>query len=171
MALGLRADQSGERRHSLLSLSLSPPLLCLSLLPLTTLTLFTLLTTDTLRPPLTNQVWNSCADIKISSTEPPTPPPSPAPPAPPKPPGPPKPPAPKGKGCKAYENPTCKGDPSAKCAYSGCKKCHDDKTFDCDECCDGCKRTYYPSKSIHYCASGKEADPLRDDLTAFLEGY
>lgn len=115
----------------------------------------------------TNQVWNSCADIKISSTEPPTPPPSPAPPAPPKPPpGP----SPKGKTCKQYENPTCKPISKGKCSYMGCKKCHDDTTFDCDECCDGCTRTNLPSKGIHYCADQKAhaPDPLRDDLVEFL---
>ena len=57
----------------------------------------------------TAQVWNSCADIKVSSTEPPTPFPAPAPPAPPGPPPKPKPPTPGKGGCKKGENPTCKG--------------------------------------------------------------
>jgi hypothetical protein len=102
----------------------------------------------------TNQVWNSCADIRISDHEPPTPPPPPAPPAPPTPPKPP----PKGKGCKAGENPTCKGLGSKKkgmCIYYGCKQCHDDVSWDCDECCDACSRTLAPKKGIHYCADRK----------------
>ena len=111
----------------------------------------------------TNQVWNSCADIRISSTEPPTPPPSPAPPAPPAPP-----PKPSGKSCKTYENPTCKAVAAGKCVMYGCKKCHDDTTFNCDECCDGCEKTYSPSKQVTYCADKKVADPLRDDLVHFL---
>ena len=116
----------------------------------------------------TAQVWNSCADIRISSTEPPTPYPSPAPPAPPSPSPGPKPPTPGGKGCKAMENPTCKAVTPGKCAYSGCKKCHDDTTYDCDECCDGCTRTFAPSKGVHYCAGSKAADARHDDLVEFL---
>ena len=77
----------------------------------------------------------------------------------------------KGDNCKAMENPTCKGVSSApsKCAYTGCKKCHDETTWDCDECCDGCTRTEDPTKGIHYCAGPKEADPLQDDLVEFLK--
>ena len=119
----------------------------------------------------TNQVWNSCADIRVSATEPPTPPPAPAPPAPPPPPPKPTPP-PKAKRCKSTENPTCKGmSPGGKpgaCPYYGCRKCHDDTTWNCDECCDGCTITNDPNKGITYCAGSKVADPLRDDLVAFL---
>ena len=114
----------------------------------------------------TNQVWNSCADIRVSATEPPTPPPAPAPPAPPPSP---KPPSPKGKGCKALENPTCKGISAKSCAYYGCKVCHDNTTYNCDVCCPGCEKTFFPSKNITYCAPEKPADPLRDDLTKFLD--
>ena len=88
------------------------------------------------------------------------------PPQPTAPPAPPTPPTPKGKGCKAMENPTCKGVAPSKCAYTGCKKCHDETTWDCDECCDGCTRT--SKGSIHYCAGPKEADPRFDDLVEFL---
>lgn len=114
----------------------------------------------------TNQVWNSCADIRISSTEPPTPAPSPAPPAPPSPP--PKPPKPAGKGCKAMENPTCKAVSPGKCVFTGCKKCHDDTTWNCDECCNGCSLVHDRSKGVAYCSGSKVPDPHRDDLVEFL---
>lgn len=116
----------------------------------------------------TNQVWNSCADIEVSETKPPTPYPPPAPPVPPTPPKPPTP----GKGCKASENPTCKGvDPSSAakmCGYYGCSSCHDETTYDCDECCDACDRIFSDAKGVHYCQAKKAADPLRDNLMAFL---
>jgi len=82
------------------------------------------------------QVWQNCADIRLTKdAPPPTPAPTPAPPAPPAPK--PKP----GKACKAFENPTCKGTPFAaqkKCWFGGCQKCHDETTFNCDVCCGGC---------------------------------
>ena len=62
----------------------------------------------------------------------------------------------------------CKAVTPGKCAFTGCKKCHDDTTYDCDECCDGCSRTLKPGSSIHYCADKKVRDPLRDDLVEFL---
>jgi len=98
----------------------------------------------------TDQVWNSCADITITTDIPPTPAPTPPPPAPPPSPTPPSPTP--GKACKSTENPTCKGTPFSSpksCWYGGCKKCHDDTTFDCDECCSGCTRT--SKGSTHYC--------------------
>ena len=119
----------------------------------------------------TNQVWNSCADIRISADEPPTPPPPPAPPAPPAPPPKPKP----GKGCKAMENPTCKGLPKGggggkkgTCVYYGCKKCHDDVSWDCDECCDACARTFAPKKGVHYCADKKAGRLEASSLPGFM---
>jgi hypothetical protein len=119
----------------------------------------------------TAQVWNSCADIKVSSTEPPTPFPAPAPPAPPGPPPKPKPPTPGKGGCKKGENPTCKGvSPGAAskaCFTYGCSKCHDETSYNCDECCDACDRVYSDTKKIYYC-SPKKADPLRDNLVEFL---
>ena len=101
----------------------------------------------------TNQVWNSCADIRISDTEPVTPYPSPAPPAPPSPS-----PKPIGKGCKAMENPTCKGVAASagKCPYIGCSKCKDDDTWNCETCCDACVKTHDDDKKIDFCAPRKE---------------
>jgi len=103
----------------------------------------------------TNQVWNSCADVRVSASEPPTPPPAPAPPAPSPSPTPPKP----GKGCKTGENPTCKGvnpfNAVKMCGLYGCSQCHDDASFDCDECCGACERIFSDSKQLHYCTAKK----------------
>ena len=65
-----------------------------------------------------NQVWNSCADIKISSTEPPTPPPSPAPPAPPVPPKP----TPSGKGVQGVREPDVQDDQPRQVRLHGLQK-------------------------------------------------
>jgi len=99
----------------------------------------------------TDQVWNSCADIVITNDVPPTPAPTPSPPGPA-----PKPPKPSpSKACKTNENPTCKGSFTSEksCWFGGCRTCHDDTSFDCDECCSGCSRTSKSGKSgsIHYC--------------------
>lgn len=98
------------------------------------------------------QVWENCADITI--TDGPAPPEPPFPPAPaPTPPSPsPKP----GKGCKASENPTCKGTPftdQKSCWYGGCKKCHDDTGSSCDTCCSGCDLVSKSGKGgdVSYC--------------------
>lgn len=106
----------------------------------------------------TDQVWNSCADIVITTDVPPTPAPTPSPPAPAPTPPSPKPPSPKGKGCKAFENPTCKGGftSAKKCYYGGCKKCHDDTSYECDECCGGCTRTV-KAGNLHYCSWTKSS--------------
>lgn len=83
------------------------------------------------------QVWQNCADIRLTKTAPPpTPAPSPTPPTP----------APKpkpGYACKNFENPTCKGDftTGKACWFGGCQKCHDDASFNCDVCCSGCDLT------------------------------
>jgi len=62
-----------------------------------------------------------------------------------------------GKGCKAAENPTCKGiGDGSKCVYSGCMKCHDDTTWNCDTCCDACTKTTDPTKGVTYCAAPKD---------------
>lgn len=88
------------------------------------------------------------------------------PPTPPAPPPPPKPPTP-GKGCKTMENPSCKGVTAKACPYYGCMKCHDETSWDCDECCKPCTRTTDPTKGVHYCSA--PADPRFDDLVEFLE--
>jgi len=86
------------------------------------------------------------------------------PPSPPAPPTPPKP----SKGCKAFENPTCKGVTAKTCTYYGCMKCHDDTSWDCDACCTPCSRTTDPTKGLHYCAA--PAYDSRDaHLVEFLE--
>lgn len=93
------------------------------------------------------QVWQNCADIRLTKDPaPPAPPPASAPPAPaPRP-------RPSGKSCKAFENPTCKGafTDRKSCWYSGCQKCHDDTSFSCDACCSGCDLTTKGSNTT-YC--------------------
>ena len=69
---------------------------------------------------------------------------------PPMPPAPPPPPKPD-KGCKALENPTCKGVTAKTCSLYGCQTCHDETSWDCDVCCEPCKRTVDPAKGVHYC--------------------
>jgi len=96
----------------------------------------------------TAQVWSSCADITVATK-----------PTPPKPPSPPPGPAPSPKpekGCKATENPQCKGSPFSNrqsCWFGGCQRCHDNSTYDCDTCCPGCTRTAKTTKGegVHYC--------------------
>jgi len=61
-------------------------------------------------------------------------------------------------GCKKMENPTCKGidvanATSKECVWSGCKRCHDETTYACDECCTGCSLAHDPTKGIGYCAA------------------
>lgn len=93
------------------------------------------------------QVWQNCADIRLTKdVPPPQPTPAPAPPPTPAP-------KPSGKGCKSYENPTCKGTPfstAKSCWYGGCQKCHDDTSFNCDVCCGGCDLVT-KTGGIQYC--------------------
>ncbi len=56
--------------------------------------------------------------------------------------------------------------PTCPCAQ-GCSKCHDETSYNCDECCDACDRVYSDTKKIYYC-SPKKVDPLRDNLVEFL---
>jgi len=88
------------------------------------------------------QVWQNCADIRLTKdAPPPTPAPTPSPPGPPTP----------SKTCKPVENPTCKGPftDAKSCIYGGCQKCHDDSTFSCDVCCAGCD--LHTKNNISYC--------------------
>jgi hypothetical protein len=103
------------------------------------------------------QVWQNCADIRLTKdTPPPTPKPAPTPaptPAPkPKP----------GQGCKKYENPTCHGSftEAKKCWFSGCSKCHDETTFNCDVCCSGCDLTT-KAGNVTYCDLHKSESARR----------
>jgi len=78
------------------------------------------------------------------------------------PPVPPKPPTPKTKkGCHTLENPTCMVVTRSVCLYYGCKKCHDESSWDCAECCTPCSLVSSP-KGVHYCAA--TADVSADDL-------
>lgn len=93
------------------------------------------------------QVWQNCADIRLTKdVPPPAPAPVPTPPAPsPKP----------SKTCKASENPTCKGTftDAKSCWTGGCQKCHDETTYNCDVCCGGCDAVTKAGKAgnITYC--------------------
>lgn len=93
----------------------------------------------------TPQIWNSCADITISS-RPPSPGPAPAPAPAPAPPSPPP-------TCKAVENPKCKGSfiNAVSCWFGGCQQCHDNATFGCDVCCGGCTLKKKEGSDAHYC--------------------
>ena len=102
-------------------------------------------------------MWNSCADVRISDTEPVTPYPPPAPPAPPAPK-----PKPSGYTCKATENPSCKGlggggaAPTFKqCVWGGCEKCADGTSFNCASCCAACEKYHDGKKGVDYCVPPK----------------
>jgi hypothetical protein len=47
-----------------------------------------------------------------------------------------------------------------RCNFGGCKKCHDETTYACDECCDGCSLAHDPTKGIGYCAAPAPAEFL-----------
>jgi hypothetical protein len=106
------------------------------------------------------QVWQNCADIRLTKD---APPPTPAPP-------PPSPPAPKpeGKVCKAFENPTCGGSPFTNrktCWFKGCQKCQDDSSSSCNVCCGGCELV--TKGDISYCDL-PEAAPCHDNADVIV---